>query len=200
MLYEMGLVCGITVHTRLELNNDKLSKSCIDHIFARSRSQDLFTAALGTTLADHRAVILACIVFIDYSKAFDTLCHERLLECLHDSGIRGNLLDWCSDYLNDRRYTVRVCNATSDIVIATEGTAQGSVIGPLHYLTYVNSLTNVIKHSETYQFADDTCLVAAGSEPQKEKKRNPYTQTITLLSICLSGQISDIEGSVRESV
>ncbi|XP_045777927.1 uncharacterized protein LOC123875895 [Maniola jurtina] len=61
MLHSLGLMCGITAHTRIELCNGKISKSCIDHIYARSRTQDLYTAAIGTTLADHRAVILACL-------------------------------------------------------------------------------------------------------------------------------------------
>lgn len=118
-----------------------------------------FTDSIHKHLNDKQHVL---VVFIDYSKAFDTLRHDRLLECLHDSGIRGKLLDWCEDYLKDRKYIVKVSDATSDTVRITEGTAQGSVLGPLHFLTYVNSLSNILKKCEIYQFADDTCLVAIG--------------------------------------
>lgn len=102
------------------------------------------------------------VVFIDYTKAFDTLRHDRLLQSLCDSGIRGKLLAWCENYLCNRNHTVRVGNGDSCMIKSTVGTAQGSVLGPLHYITYVNSLANAIKRSEMYQFADDTCLIAAG--------------------------------------
>ncbi|CAK1585022.1 unnamed protein product [Parnassius mnemosyne] len=102
------------------------------------------------------------VVFVDYSRAFDTLRHDKLLQSLNDSGVRGNLLTWCENYLHDRSYQVRISNVDSFSVLVTEGTAQGSVLGPLHYLTYVNNLSNAIKQCELYQFADDTCLVATG--------------------------------------
>ncbi|CAK1597319.1 unnamed protein product, partial [Parnassius mnemosyne] len=60
-LYNYGLMCGISQYTRIEIANCKLSKTCIDHIYARSRTQGVYTAALGTQLADHRAIVLACI-------------------------------------------------------------------------------------------------------------------------------------------
>lgn len=81
---------------------------------------------------------------------------------MESSGLRGNLLAWCKDYLRNRSYQVRVGDAYSDSINVTEGTAQGSVSGPLHYLTYVN---NLIKRCTVYQFADDTCLMAADKEP-----------------------------------
>lgn len=106
----------------------------------------------------------AILVFIDYGKAFDTLRHDLLIERLENSGIRGNLLEWCRDYLDNRSYQVRVEDTFSDSVYITEGTAQGSVLGPLHYLTYVNNLNSVIKRCTVYQFADDTCLMAADKD------------------------------------
>lgn len=103
------------------------------------------------------------IIFIDYSKAFDTLRHDTLIHRLADTGVRGRLLDWCADYLRNRSYYVKVGNTLSEKVSVTEGTAQGSVLGPLHYLAYVNDMNCVLKCS-VYQFADDTCLVAADKD------------------------------------
>lgn len=102
------------------------------------------------------------VVFIDFSKAFDTLRHDILNETLEYSGIRGKLLNWCKDYMKDRRAIVRVAEDFSESKLVKQGTAQGSVLGPLHYLTYVNSLSNLINLCEIYQFADDTCLLATG--------------------------------------
>lgn len=101
------------------------------------------------------------VVFIDYSKAFDSLRHDLLIDRLEDCGVRGPLLNWCKDYLMNRAYAVKVGNDFSDNVIVTEGTAQGSVLGPLHYITYVNSIINVVKECDIFQFADDTCILAA---------------------------------------
>ncbi|XP_047508137.1 uncharacterized protein LOC125051677 isoform X1 [Pieris napi] len=59
-LHSLGLMCGITTYTRAELYKGIVTKSCIDHIYARSQTHDLYTAAVGTKLADHRAIVLAC--------------------------------------------------------------------------------------------------------------------------------------------
>lgn len=100
------------------------------------------------------------VVFIDYSKAFDTMRHSTLIEKLDNSGVRGSLRRWCEDYLRERSYCVRIGSACSDAVSVTEGTAQGSVLGPIHYLTYVNDINNVIEKCTVFQFADDTCLIS----------------------------------------
>lgn len=104
------------------------------------------------------------IVFIDYSRAFDTLRHDILLERLEESGIRGPILNWCKNYLEDRMFYVKVGEADSHKIKVTEGTAQGSVLGPVHYITYVNNVVNIVNKSEIYLFADDTCLVAAHTD------------------------------------
>lgn len=117
-----------------------------------------FTNSINKYLNDKLHVL---VVFIDFSKAFDTLRHDILIDSLSDCGIRGALLDWCKDYLDDRSYCVKVGDAFSNDIEVKEGTAQGSVLGPLHYLTYVNNLANLIKSTEIYMFADDTCLLAA---------------------------------------
>lgn len=119
-----------------------------------------FTDQIYEHLDEKRHVM---VVFIDYSKAFDTLRHDILLEKLQHSGIKGNLLNWCGDYLKDRKFCVRINEAYSDPIQMKQGTAQGSVLGPLHYLTYVNSLPDLIKNCDIYQFADDTCLLAAAN-------------------------------------
>lgn len=117
-----------------------------------------FSDYILSNLNDKKNVL---VVFIDYSKAFDTLRHDVLLDRLDDCGIRGPLLDWCRDYLANRSYHVKIGDALSRKVSVAEGTAQGSVMGPLHYITYVNNVNGVVKNCRIYQYADDTCLISA---------------------------------------
>ena len=74
------------------------------------------------------------------------------------------MLRWCENYLANRAYVVKVNTQYSEKVNVTEGTAQGSVLGPLHYLAYVNDLQHIISKSQLFQYADDTCLVAADTD------------------------------------
>lgn len=104
------------------------------------------------------------VLFIDFSRAFDTLDHTKLIKKLDECGIRGPLLNWCKNYLQDRKYCVKICNAHSNTIEAKYGTAQGSVLGPLHFLSYVNNMRNVLKYCSCYQYADDTCIVIGRSD------------------------------------
>jgi hypothetical protein len=110
------------------------------------------------------------VLLIDYSKAFDTLKHDRLIDALNDCGIRGPLNNWCKDYMANRSYVVKIADTVSKKVTVSSGTAQGSVLGPLHYITYVNDAVNLVKNCDMYQFADDTCLVAADKDIDKALK------------------------------
>lgn len=101
------------------------------------------TDEINSYLNEKKHVIL---LFIDFSKAFDTLKHDKLLKKLDNTGIRGPLLNWCENYLNNRKYNVKIDNQLSDEVSVKTGTAQGSVLGPLHYLAYVNDMEKVVKN------------------------------------------------------
>ena len=106
----------------------------------------------------------ACVL-LDLSKAFDTIEHSILLKKLELYGIRGNALKWFESYLSHR--TIRVkCRTLSDSsetksedFVVTHGTPQGSCLGPLIFLIFVNDLHLHLNDSECIQFADDTTLV-----------------------------------------
>lgn len=117
-----------------------------------------FTDEVNSHLNEKKHVLL---LFIDFSQAFDTLQHDILLEKLNNTGVRGPLLEWCRAYLQNRSYYVKIGDEMSNNTEVNGGTAQGSVIGPIHYLAYVNDLENIIKECSLYQYADDTCLIAA---------------------------------------
>ena len=99
---------------------------------------------------------LACGVFIDLKKAFDTVNHTILLQKLEHYGIRVIPLQWFKSYLTDRKQYVSVCGNTSETLEIKCGVPQGSVLEPLLFLLYINDLVKVSKKLTFFLFADDT--------------------------------------------
>ena len=97
-----------------------------------------------------------CGIFIDLKKAFDTVNHKILLQKLEHYGIRGNILKWFESYLKDRKQYVFYNGVSSDIKTINCGVPQGSVLGPLLFLIYINDLPNISDKLQFFLFADDT--------------------------------------------
>ena len=103
-------------------------------------------------------------IFLDLSKAFDTVDHGILLQNLSCYGIRGDALSWFQSYLNNKYQFVTYNGVSSDKKEVKCGIPQGSILGPLLFLIYINDLSDVCKCSLPILFADDTNLFHRGSD------------------------------------
>jgi hypothetical protein len=105
------------------------------------------------------------VVFLDISKAFDRVWHRGLLHKLKKCGISGRLLEWLRDYLTDRQQRVMINGEYTEWGKIEAGVPQGSVLGPLLFLIFINDITYVVNHCKIRLFADDTCLFIEVDDP-----------------------------------
>ena len=104
-------------------------------------------------------------------KAFDTVNHKILLKKLDHYGIRGLSNPWFRSYLSNRIKKVTIGGASSSYRNITCGVPQGSILGPLLFLIYINDMHNAVKHSIVHHFADDTNLLCSDRNPALLRKK-----------------------------
>ena len=102
-------------------------------------------------------------LFIDLSRAFDTVSHDILLQKLSLYGIRGIALQWMKSYLTERYQFVHYESKSSSKSNTEIGVPQGSILGPLLFLIYVNDIQNISNKLSLIQFADDTSIYVTGN-------------------------------------
>ena len=106
----------------------------------------------------------SCFVFCDFSKAFDKVWHNGLKHKMNSYGIKGNLLSWFKNYLHEGKQKVVIRDSSSSLSNVSAGVPQGSVLGPLLFLIYINDIGEQLL-SLTRLFADDTSLGYSSSNP-----------------------------------
>lgn len=106
---------------------------------------------------------IAMGVFIDLKKAFDTVSHKILLKKLNSIGITGTALSMFKSYLSNRRQVVRIGNQHSQAKSITYGVPQGSILGPLLFLIYINNIHEIGLKGDVTLYADDTSLFYFGN-------------------------------------
>ena len=97
------------------------------------------------------------VIFVDFSKAFDKVSHGRLLFKLRSAGVEGKLMNWISNFLDDRTMRVRVNHTLSSPIVMSSGVPQGSVLGPELFKFFINDLPDILK-VDCLIYADDLKL------------------------------------------
>ena len=133
----------------------------LQHGFREKRSCETQLIMLVDELAKNmQAKKQTDLILLDFSKAFDKVAHEKLLLKLHFYGIRGNTLNWIKDFLDNRSQSVLLNGSNSDNIPVSSGVPQGSVLGPILFLAYINDLPDQVR-SRVRLFADDTAMYLA---------------------------------------
>jgi len=97
--------------------------------------------------------------YVDFAKAFDSVCHSKLVAKLRQYGIEGSLLEWISDFLSGRSHRTRVGAELPDVAAIVSGVVQGSCLGPVLFLLFINDLPDIFGDTVVSKlYADDVKL------------------------------------------
>ena len=127
--------------------------------FRKGKSTELAAISLIDDIrqqVDSGHLVGAC--FLDLSKAFDTISHNKLISKLESYGVNDLELDWFKNYLFNRRIQVSYDNALSEEKSSFTGVPQGSILGPLLFVVFFNDIVLNLKHSKIIKYADDTVI------------------------------------------
>lgn len=131
----------------------------LQHGFRPARScETQLVSFLQNLTQSNNQNIQTDVIIMDFAKAFDKVSHRHLLYKLNYYGIQCNALHWISDFLSHRTQTVVLEGETSDTVSVTSGVPQGTVLGPILFLIYINDFSDYLQHSTLRLFADDSII------------------------------------------
>lgn len=160
LLPNISKILEKVVHKRIyKFFNDKELLFHSQYGFRNNHSTNLAISELMSSILkgfDEKKYTLG--LFLDLSKAFDTIDHDILIAKLYHYGIRGVALTWLKNYLTGRNQYVEFKGTKSNMLPVSCGVPQGSVLGPLLFIIYMNDLPNALTHSSSILFADDTTI------------------------------------------
>lgn len=110
--------------------------------------------------------LLTGAVFIDLRKAFNSVDHDLLIKKLESYGFKNNELNWFKSYLSDRKQVVSVGKEISDYCPIMSRAPQGSILGPLSFVLFINYLPEVLTKCQILMYADNTVTYFSASNSQ----------------------------------
>ena len=167
IIHKVQYVCA---HQRRFARRNLLSDLLSNHQFgfrqghSTSHVLTLLTDKVTTAFENKQSTLG---IFLDLSKAFDTIDHKILLKKLYHYGVRGIPFSWFKSYLTDRTMQTEILGTKStNINKLTSSVPQGSILGTLLFIIYVNDFPRCLKYSSCLAFADDTNILISGKNPK----------------------------------
>lgn len=111
------------------------------------------------------------VIFLDLKRAFETVDRNRLLKKLEKYGVAESALGWFGSYLSDRKQKVKCSEVESEILGTKKGVPQGSILGPLLFLLYINDIGSSLRYCRYHLFADDTVIYLTGKDREEVCQR-----------------------------
>ena len=144
---------------------------------------------LDDVIEDLNGSKIGLAAYLDVRKAFDTINHELLLSKLESNGLNVSLCLLLRNYLSNRKQKTRLFNGLSDLKPVSIGVPQGSTLGPILFIIYVNDLFKVLEHSKAIMYADDTVLYYSNNNHRVVRKKL-QTDLINVERWCLENRLS----------
>ena len=158
--------------------------------FSTNKNTEMAFIYLISRIIELRHKYKVAVLFLDFSKAFDSINHEHIISKLYNHfGIKNTALHWLKSYLNNRTQFVSIDNFTSQDRAVKYGVPQGSILGPLLFKLFINDLHNSLNSdTETIFYADDTALIIH-AEDWKSIERKCNNELINIDTYCRRNQL-----------